>query len=520
MVRTSYRSDAGWRRITPLLVVAALTLSACTAANNSDPSPTTLTWAKPSDVIGTDPGTTGASATDWELFAVVYDTLVRLDGDGVVLPGLAESFEQVSPTEYQFTIRENAVFSNGRTLTVDDVTGTLDRIMDPSLGSSMAAQLGIASTSAAGNVVTVTLAEPKTSFVAALANAMASILPMTELEDGSFDPTKELLGTGPYMVESHVEGQSWKLVRNPEYWGEPARVETVEVRIVPDDAARVAGLRDGSIDFTSFDLPDATTLLEGAANVETLVVDTSDYYRLDVNAITGAFSDPLLREALALAIDRRQIIDVALGGVGEPSAAFAPAFGVCDAADIEGGHLDVERAIELVAEAGATGTQVSIIAAPSYNTFPAIAQVLQSNLEAIGLEVEILQLEDGAWFETVFSGKPTDFNLSLSFFAGGADPVAVLPYYSPVSIPPFAGFLNSNPELDAVSAAASSTESGPERDELLREACELIAADANIIPLVTKPLVIAYRADQVGTVFNSSEFSGVPFRNLAEFEVR
>jgi peptide/nickel transport system substrate-binding protein len=95
---------------------------------------------------------------------------------------------------------------------------------------------------------------------------------------------------------------------------------------------------------TTFDNPDSARLLQGQANVTTVKAATTDYYRLDVNAVTSIFRDDRLRQALSLAIDRDKIGDVAVGGTGRPTAAVALSFpGGCDPAAMPYGTPDRAR---------------------------------------------------------------------------------------------------------------------------------------------------------------------------------
>jgi ABC-type transport system substrate-binding protein len=172
-----------------------------------------LVWGKPAEADLLDP-TLAGSGTASELLNLTYERLVDLDGNLKIVPRLAESWRQTSPTTYEFALRRGVKFSNGRAMTAADVTGTFDRVMDPEIGSLWASQLAIRSVRAKDDAhVTFTLTEPRTSFLAALAASRAAILPMKELRANMFDPKKQLLGTGPFKVVAHSQGESWTLVR-------------------------------------------------------------------------------------------------------------------------------------------------------------------------------------------------------------------------------------------------------------------------------------------------------------------
>ena len=368
--------------------------------------------------------------------------------------------------------------------------------------------------------VVIELAKPNAGLLTVLAGVPAVVLPMKELRDGSFNPRTRQLGTGPFMVASHRQDEVWELKRNPYYWGRnQPKADRLTVRIMPDDAARVAGLKDGTVDIVNFDTPDAIQLLEGVPNVKAVVQPTTDYYRLDVNATTSIFRDPKLREALSLAIDRQQIADVALGGTSDPTAAVAPDFGVCEPGDMPYAEPDLERARQLVEEAGATGKTVSIIAQSAYKPFGQIAQVLQQNLEQIGLKVKVEQPDEGEMIERVYSGR-ADFDLTVSYFAGLGDPSQVLAWWDKDVAWNSAWYPAADAELRRLIGQSRTETDEAARKEAIRGACEHIAQNANLIPLVTKPVFIGYRSDKIGVRLPQVEAFSDPLRYAADFSVK
>jgi peptide/nickel transport system substrate-binding protein len=505
--------------------VLSLALPACTAKTSSNSAATaghdggTLVWAKPAEVASTDPSTDGAGVS-WEIFNEVYDTLVTLDGANKVVPALATSWTQPSPTEYLFDIRQGVKFSNGRVMTVADVVGSLHRVMSPKLASFWAPKLGIASVTAVGDhQVKIKLAKPLGSFLAALAGIQSAILPMKEIDSGTFDPKKGMLGTGPYQVKDHFQDQSWTLVRNPHYWGRPARAATVVVKIMKDDSARIAALRSGGADVTTFMSPDAVTLLKGQANVRAVVQETNNYYRIDVNAKTSVFKDRRLRQALALSVDRSKITSVALAGVGRPSAAIAPGFKACDPGAVPFARPDAAQAKTLVSAAGAQGKTVTILVAPTYPTYAPIAQVIQQGLEATGLKVKIEQVDMGVLVKRAFSGKSADFDLAIGGYGNFADPTMILSNWNPALATFSAGYYVDDPGLDTMLDRAIRSAPGNGRGPLLQQICGRIAQNANVIPLVTTPSIVAYRSDRIQARVNQTEAYSIPLRDLAAYTV-
>lgn len=514
--------------LTRAALASALLLAAC---GGDDDTPSASTSAGTGDTEATAPASTAAPVAggtlitaeaqdtaemdpaistfdmSWRLQAMVYETLVSTNAASEIVPGIAESWEQPTDTSFVFTLRPGVTFSNGRALTADDVVGSLQRIVDPNTGSYWAPQMGPIDsiTAVDATTVQVDLTAPYAPFLASLANISAAILPMTELTDGSFDPTTQMLGSGPFMLKEHLADQQWTFERNPNYWQEGLPVlDGVEVRVVPDDATRVAALRDGSIDIGYFGSPDAPALLEGVADVEVTVQRSSDMYWLQLNSVNpdSPFTDVRVRQAVAYALDRDAIITNALAGNGEATGvASAGLPNACAADGLPTYTRDVEQAKALLAEAGVEGLSFDIIAPPYLSTFSPIAQVIQQNLAEAGIEVTITAPEFGTYLQSVYIDQPATFEGVVDYFAGYLDPAMVMQFLAPARNPVTAGFLSEDADLTAAIDAAAAPGTDADRAAAVATACELAADFANVIPIATKNSTVAMRTDKVsGTV--------------------
>jgi peptide/nickel transport system substrate-binding protein len=474
---------------------------------------TTISWGKPSEVLSTDPHLSG-DGTSWTVFYLIYDQLLGMTDDLKPAPGLAESWEQVSPTTYTFKLRQNAKFSNGRAVTSADVVGSLKRLLDPKLGAAWGRQLrAVKDVIAEGDHgVRIELSEPLTPLLSILSVSTTSILPMKELTEGSFDPTKGMLGSGPFMVKEHLQDESWTLDRNPNYWreGHP-KVDRMVIRIMPDDTTRIAGLREGRVDFATFENPDTPRLLKGVPNVEVYIQQTPNYFRLDVSALqeSSPFKDDRLRKAMSYAIDRDRMVQIIFGGESKPEylvpAAFDPPKECREHPSYKLPRAErVKIAKDLVKQAGAENQKVGIIASPVLVTYPLIAQVLQRDLREIGLQPEIQQVPVAEWYKRVFS-KETDFHLAVSWFAGYGDPAIVMNWWAPGAIAAYAGFMKPVEEYTGVMAKVRNLPNGPERQAAMARGCEIVYDQANLLPLVNKPDYIAYRSDLIQPKFAKLE---------------
>lgn len=460
-------------------------------------------------------------ATTWQLLSLSYETLVTVGPDFSVQPLLAEKWETPTPTEYVFHLRDGVTFSNGRAMTADDVAGSLKRLLASK--SVWRGQLGpVKSVTKDGDsIVKVTLSEPYTPFLAALANVPAAILPMKEIDDKSVDPATTLLGTGPYVVENHRQDVSWTFKRNDKYWakGKPA-ADTLNITIAPDEAARIAALQNGGAALATLGNVDSATMLAGAKDVKVVTQATTDFYYLMLNtqAPNSKFADPKVRQAINIALDAQQIADVALGGKGKPTA-ITPAGlpGACDPAALPSASKSADEAKKLLAEAGAQNLSftLSIFAT---EPAPAVAQVIQQNLQQAGITVKIEQMDEASWSGKVYGKAPAEFDAALSWFAGYADPGMVTKWWNPETAGFNVGFMKPDKELNALIDTAN--KEPQQRDKALAAVCAKADADAQMIPLVTRPATVAYRADALSPGLYATEGYGNVLRLVADARVK
>jgi peptide/nickel transport system substrate-binding protein len=526
-----------------LLAATAITLTACTAPTTEstadvEEAPGYLAVADDSitgtgdltvqldydsvEANGLDPQT-ATTARSWTLMGLSYDTLVEVGPEFEFEPGLAASWETPSDTEYVFTLRDDAVFSNGRPMTADDVVGSLERLV--ASGSDWSLQLGaVESIVKTGDLeVTVTLAEPYTSFLGALANTPAAILPIAEIEDGSVDITTTMLGTGPFVVESHVQDQSWSFVPNEHFHdAEAMSVQNLEIDIVTEENTRLAAIRDGSADYAFFNNVDALDLLGDTADARVVDQQNTDFYYVIINSQNpdSPLADEAVRFAVNSALDRQEISDIALAGSALPTGVTPATLpGACPAADLPSEQPITEEISRMLADAGAEDLTLTLT---TYNSEPAlaqIAQVMQQELAAVGVDLTIENLDIGSFSDKIYSNSPSDIDLALSWYAGYGDAAMVSKWWNGDVSTFTAGFKANDPAQNALQVLAGSQPAGAERDQTLAELCAAVDEASELVPLVTRPGVIGYRTDSVSPTINTNEGYGNVLRNIVDFRM-
>ena len=260
-----------------------------------------------------------------EIRHLLFDGLVKRDGDGNLVASLAEdwSYDEATMT-YTFKLRSDVKWHDGESLTADDVKFTIEAIMDPGNGSENypnyeeVREIKVLS----DTEIAFVLSEPNFAF---LDYMTMSILPEHLLRDEDMwesDFFRSPVGTGPYKLESWDVGQAITMVKNEDYFADPARIDTVIFKIVTDDAARALQLRSGELDLAQVTPKDA------AAFEEEEGLTVYDMATADYRGILYNFWNPFWQEnadlipAINYAIDRQAIVDAVLLGQGFP--AYSP----------------------------------------------------------------------------------------------------------------------------------------------------------------------------------------------------
>jgi peptide/nickel transport system substrate-binding protein len=464
------------------------------------------------------------TARSWTIMGLAYETLVNVDENFEITPGLATSWEEVSDTEYVFQLRDDAVFSNGRAMTAEDVTGSIDLLIES--GSAWSLQLGPVESAEVTDdfEVTVTLASPYAAFLGALANTPAVVLPVEEIADGSVDITTDMVGTGPFIATDHVQDESWTFEQNPHYWGiDDLGIDTLELEIVPDEANRLAAIRDGSAHYAFFNNADALDLLAGTDDATAVKQQNTDFYYLILNSTDpdSPLADERVRFAVNAAIDRAQLSELALAGQGlETGVTPASLPGSCDPAELPSEQLTDDEIRDLLAEAGAEDITLSLTTWNSESAPGQLAQIIQQQLEPFGITVDIEIVDDATYGAAFYGSEDTAAaDLGISWYAGYGDAGMVSRWWNTEEAQFTARFMSGSDELNGLVVSASETPVDDGRDEVLADLCAEVDTLSEQVPLVTRPGVIAYRSDLVSPTINATEGYGDIFRYITDFRL-
>lgn len=353
----------------------------------------------------------------------IYDTLFVFDENLASQPNLCTEFEAPDNTTYIFHLAENATFSDGTPVTADDVKFSLESYKDPEIGArSWAAAIDTVE-AVDPHTVQVNLSAPYAPLIGYLSWQYNPIVSKAFYEANNGEIEQVAMGSGPFVIEDFVPDQVIKFRKNENYWQEELPyLDAMEWLILPDDQARVAALRGGEVQNADFIDHQAVQSFENNPDWTVYEVATLTHGTTVINCSQGPLADARVRQALSYAIDRNEFVEGAALGFGEVTG-YVPASDktwAIPTSELPTYQTDLEKGKELLAEAGyADGFDVTLRVSPLYVLDTANAQILQQQLEPIGVNVQIEQLD---WANLLDAWVNSDFELLNILLLGLPDP--------------------------------------------------------------------------------------------------
>ena len=416
-----------------------------------------------------DPHLAVAAGTKEVMFNV-FEGLVKPTPDGDLVPAVADHYEiSEDQTTYTFTLREGVQFHNGDPVEMRDVTYSIERCADDSEGTPLIPALSaISSIQADDTTLTITLDQPDSEFL--------SYLTLAILPEDYTDQATAPVGTGPFKFVSRTAQDSIVLERFDGYWGTPAQLDKVTFRIIENADSLVMSLQSGAIDMFAHltstqaaQLGDDFQVLEGTMNL---------VQALYLNNAVAPFDDVRVRQALCYAIDRDAILELTADGHGTKlGSSMYPAFTkYFDDSLTDYYTYDPEKAKELLTEAGyPNGFTMTITVPSNYTPHVDTAQVLVEQLGAVGITVEIEEVEWNTWLQRTYTER--DFQSTVvGFDAANLTANALLQRWTSDSEKNMINF--SNAEYDSVKAQANATTDDAARTALFKQAERILTEEA------------------------------------------
>jgi peptide/nickel transport system substrate-binding protein len=452
----------------------------------------TLTFAMKEDVTSLDP-LKAIQYGDIRLNILVAQQLVAPDRSGNFVGVLAESWE-TSPDgkTWTFKLRPNVKFHNGETMTADDVKWIFDRILDENVGAAMRstyAGIGLQSEVLDENTIQVTIESGMGPFPSYLALLNRTAIIHRDSYDAEGKVSK-IIGTGPFMMDEVRPGESYTVVKFPDYWkeGEPL-LDSVVLKVITDPVVRLNALRTGEVDMAE-ELPmaDVKALMDNPDpdfTVQVYYINSGE--RLVMNHTRPPFDNLNARLALQSAFDREQYNEAIFFGLGQVhNQPFTP--DNVWRLDVPMVEPDLTEAQEYFAASGLPqGTPVKFLLMANQKEK---GEVIQALLSQVGFNVEFDFVDSAAWNS---KGQALDYDLLLGTMTGIFDPDRPYGYLTAASGGNWLVGGYDSPQMNELLAAGKAEVDVAKRQEIYEQVVQLVQDDAATIYVLGLPWVEAWR---------------------------
>lgn len=459
------------------LLIAGALMASCGGAkesndggkDNTKTAERPLTVAMATEIDSLDPFNATAGDTK-TVMDQIFDGLLDVDEDGNLVPDLAESYEiSEDGLTYTFKLKEGVKFHDGSDFSADDVYYTYDKLSGLSSGEPMSSKFSVIKEMEviSPTEIKMTLDAVNNSFIYLQNQPIVK----KDYEDNQTKP----LGTGPYKFVSYTPGEGMVMERFDDYHRKDhvAKIKQVNVVRIADNQALVMALNNGEVDLasklTADELEQVSESTDSYSHPQNLV------QLLGLNNKVKPFDDIRVRQAIAHAIDKDELIEAVAGGkASKIYSSFSPALKDFYNDLEEMYPTDVEKAKELLAEAGyPDGISFTMTVPSDYKFHMDTAELIQAQLKKAGINATIDPIEFSTWLDRVY--KDRDYETTIAGFIGYTDPIRVLDRYVSTNDKDYLNY-----ESEEYDKAISNAMETLDRDELIKnvkDAQEIIARD-------------------------------------------
>lgn len=438
------------------------------------------------------------SGTDYVYQYLIYDRLINLDPEnGEPVPGLAESWQVGSDgLTYVLELRAGVTFQDGTPLDAEAVVSSLLRYQAEGQQSDLANVTGVAATGPLQ--VTLTLSAPDAILPTVLADRAGMIVSPTAVDQLGEGFAQAPVGAGPYRLASQSTGASVTFEPYVGYWNRDARphLDALVFNIYDTSAAMVSALRSRVADL-GLEVPATDVdVLEGTGDLE-IVASTSPGFKLiALNTGIEPTSSVQIRQAINLAIDREQLLEVVFDGRG--SVAYQP---------VQRGHVyydddldptwefDPDAARDLVTESGLADVSMECVVLPGYG-YETAGPIIQQNLADVGIDIELRMVTVPEALQAFVEDKTAP--CFLANWSGRPDPAITIKqlFASDAVYNPGGTDYGIGAALDELVAIADPAVRGPAISSIIAE----LTSAAPYVPLYSDDYLVAVGTDVGGFV--------------------
>lgn len=426
---------------------------------------------------------------------LIFSGLLKVDEHLDVAPDLAESFESPDPTTYIFHLRPNVKFHDGTALRAEDVIYTFRYMADEANASPFRTYFKLISdvTISDPRTIRVKLQEPNAFFPIAARRPIVSERIATAAGREGF--SKVPVGAGPFRLVENRERSGILLQAFHEYYAGAPPTKKIQLKPILDLNIRILELKKGSVDLlqNSVDGFPAGSLdqLRKDPNIQVDHRPGNNVQYLNFNLHHPVLKNPLVRRAIAMAIDRNSIIKFKFGGLATAATGYLPPHHWAYTADVPTYSFDPSRAKKLLRQAGVRKLSLTYRTSTNPQSIE-IAQVIAGYLSDIGIDVTVRSTEFGVLFDDIKKGN---FDLYSLQWTSILSPDELFDVFDSKQIPPNGLNRNfySNPKVDELLERGRTISSRSEQLEIYRQVQKILAEDLPAFFLWYPEQIAAYR---------------------------
>lgn len=473
----------------------------------AQPAHDTLHVAITTDPEGLDPQKTAATST-YFVTMNIFEPLVLMDENWEIQPRLAERWEVAEDfMSVTFYLKKGVKFHNGREMTAEDVKYSIERLHEDDSAKKKYYKNIVDAEIVDDYTITFFAEKPDAVLLTNFAYPWSIIVPQECADTLKTNP----VGTGAYKFVSWVPQQDLELVRNEDYHDTPASIEHVKYNIVPDVTTAMVGLLSGDVD-----LVDVTgSPIDPIANNPAVSL-----YQKGINSVTVLgmnldneyLSNEKVRQAMACAIDKDEIIQAVNQGFGDKVGSYLPSSAAeyIDTTDVL--PYNVENAKALLAEAGyPDGFTIGLTLPKTYPMYSNIGQIVADQLERIGIHCNIEMVEWADWMQNVYTDK--NYDMTVMANSGRLSAYDFIARFHSES-GDYISFKTG--EADEILDQLKNELDGAVRTELVQQFQMLVAEKVPVISIETQHRIYAMNSALQGYVMYPSETTEFKILSFAE----
>lgn len=423
----------------------------------------------------------------------VYETLVKYDEDGKIIPLLAESWERIDDLSWKFNLRKGVKFHNGEEMKASDVVYSFKRATGPA-GAPVSYIMNAFDPDGLEIVddytVIIRTLKPFSPIIGYLPYVGAVVISEKYFTESPEEAAKKPIGTGPFKFIEWQKNDSVTYVRNEEYWGEKPVYKNLVIKSIVESNSRIIELETGNVDI-AYNIPIMDVeRLKGNNDVKIETNNTTIFEMWGFNNEREPFNNVEFRKAIDLAIDEEGIVQAIHKGMASYTPGpVTPKMKYFDDSDTKC-RYNPEEAKKILKELGISeGMNMDVIIYDEKEKID-LATIIQNQLRQVGINLEIKVLEDATFYDVRSSG---DMDSYITGWGSVGFPEPDNNLYGPLhsSLIGSNNYVRySNPELDKLLDSSRQISDGPEREKIIKDIQKIIRAE---VPYITfaNPLQIA-----------------------------